>query len=589
MPLLVSHVSGIPVDVVPYGGMSISLGAAAVGALASLVFTGMLVRRCIRVPRMATVALFFATTGLTVALVAQVVGYDRGFSQITFRAVQIGAQLIAPLALTWALAELTGKSLGARFTARLGLGALTVVGAVVLATDPLSSASFSKSWPPASVHYQLIPNWVLEAVAVVAAVFAVVAVIVVGVRGRRSPEWRSLFLGVALVAAAAVATDWLRATFSANTAYPLICLAAAALAWFGAVRASKVRLESLRSGGYSWDEDTGSFVQYHDDSGEFGYDDTGGFGRDRGVTDGQGWYADDAGGYRRDPADTDFGRWFRPGADTGSFHQDPADTGGYDRGPDSGSFGRGDAGSFGPPPGDSGGFGPPPADSGGFGPPPADSGGLGPPSAESGGFRRDPADAGGLPREAADAYGRYGVVPQEPDQPSRGQNGAMGNNSDAYVETGDVLPVLGEDGYPLPPQAAGEDTSRLYGQIAIYTLLDETADDFERLASEVVEQVKTREPGTLVYVMHGVPAAPMQRILYAVYRDEAAFDEHERQPYIRQFEEEREPFVLATNVIELGVKLGKFAPTGKTKRVSRVRKARPASNSGRLPSGESGW
>ena len=94
--------------------------------------------------------------------------------------------------------------------------------------------------------------------------------------------------------------------------------------------------------------------------------------------------------------------------------------------------------------------------------------------------------------------------------------------------------------------------------------------------------MKIREPDTLVYVMHGVPAAPMQRILYAVYRDETAFDEHERQPYIRQFEEEREPFVLATNVIELGVKHGKFAQVG-AKRVSRARKVRPRSSSGRLP------
>ena len=571
----------------------------------------MLVRQCIRVPRMATVALFFATTGLTVALAAQAVGYHRGFSQTTFRAVQIGAQLIAPLALTWALAELTGKSLGSRFTARLGLGALTVVGAVVLATDPLTGASFSKSWPPASVHYQLIPNWVLEAVAVVTAVFAVVAVIVAGVRGRRNQAWRGLFLAVAAIAAAAVATDWLRATFSANTAYPVICVAAAALAWFGAVRARTVQLESLRSGGYSWDEDTGSFVQYHDDSGEIGYDDTSGFGRDRGATEGRGYYADEPGGPRQDPADTDFNGWFRPGADTGGFHQDPRDTGGYDRGPDSGSFPRGDtggfgphpsdpgglgphpagSGSFGPPPSDSGSFGPPPSDTGGFGPPPADPGGFGPHPSDPHGFHRDAVDNGGLPRQAADAYGQYGVVPPEAPPPGRGQNGAMGgpDSTPSYVETGDVLPVLGADGYPLPPpQAAGEDTSGLYGQIAIYTLLDEAADDFERLASEVVEQVKTREPGTLVYVMHGVPAAPMQRILYAVYRDEAAFDEHERQPYIRQFEEEREPFVLATNVIELGVKHGKFAATGKSKRVSRVRRPRPASSSGRLPFGEGG-
>jgi len=169
--------------------MSISFAAAAVGALAALVFAGLLVRRCIRAPSMATVALLFAVAGLIVALVAQAAGYARGFDPTTFRAVQLGAQLIAPLALAWALAELTGKSLGARFTARLGLGALTVVGAVVLATDPLSGAAFSKSWPPASVHYQLIPNWVLEAVAVVAAVFAVIAVIVAGVRGRRRQQF----------------------------------------------------------------------------------------------------------------------------------------------------------------------------------------------------------------------------------------------------------------------------------------------------------------------------------------------------------------------------------------------------------------
>ncbi len=136
-----------------------------------------------------------------------------------------------------------------------------------------------------------------------------------------------------------------------------------------------------------------------------------------------------------------------------------------------------------------------------------------------------------------------------------------------------MLPALAEY-QPLPETASMEDISRLYGQIAIYTLLDEAADDFERLASEVVEQVKTREPDTLVYVMHGVPAAPMQRILYAVYRDEAAFDRHERQPYIRQFEEEREQFVLATNVIELGVRHAKFTPLA-APRQPRARKVRP--------------
>src|SRR5262249_32729976 len=78
----------------------------------------------------------------------------------------------------------------------------------------------------------------------------------------------------------------------------------------------------------------------------------------------------------------------------------------------------------------------------------------------------------------------------------------------------------------------------------------------------VVEKVKALEPDTLAYIVHGVPSAPMQRILYEVYRDEAAFTEHGHQPYIQDFEEDRKPYVLATNVIELGVRQAKLSPLG---------------------------
>jgi hypothetical protein len=54
----------------------------------------------------------------------------------------------------------------------------------------------------------------------------------------------------------------------------------------------------------------------------------------------------------------------------------------------------------------------------------------------------------------------------------------------------------------------------------------------------------------------------MQRILYEVYRDEAAFTEHGHQPYIQDFDEERKPYVLATNVIRLGVRQAKLSPLG---------------------------
>src|SRR6202043_299956 len=71
---------------------------------------------------------------------------------------------------------------------------------------------------------------------------------------------------------------------------------------------------------------------------------------------------------------------------------------------------------------------------------------------------------------------------------------------------------------------------------------------------------RTGEPDTLVYVIHLVPNAPLQRIFYEIYRDRAAFDSHESQPYMQRFVAERRTCVLATNVIELQLKYAKVAP-----------------------------
>jgi hypothetical protein len=64
----------------------------------------------------------------------------------------------------------------------------------------------------------------------------------------------------------------------------------------------------------------------------------------------------------------------------------------------------------------------------------------------------------------------------------------------------------------------------------------------------------------LVYVIHLVPNAPLQRIFYEIYRDHAAFDRHESQPYMKRFVADRRSCVLATNVIELRLKYAKVAP-----------------------------
>ena len=84
--------------------------------------------------------------------------------------------------------------------------------------------------------------------------------------------------------------------------------------------------------------------------------------------------------------------------------------------------------------------------------------------------------------------------------------------------------------------------------------------DFDRIAEQAAEQVRANEPDTLVYVIHTVPKAPMQRIFYEVYRDREAFERHEQQPYITRFVTARRPYVLATNVIELRLKYAKVSP-----------------------------
>ena len=99
-----------------------------------------------------------------------------------------------------------------------------------------------------------------------------------------------------------------------------------------------------------------------------------------------------------------------------------------------------------------------------------------------------------------------------------------------------------------------------YGRILIFTLFEDRVADFDRLAEQTVEQVRTGEPGTLVYVVHLVPNAPLQRIFYEIYRDPAAFDSHESQPYMQRFMADSKSCVLATNVIELRIKSAKVTP-----------------------------
>ena len=139
--------------------------------------------------------------------------------------------------------------------------------------------------------------------------------------------------------------------------------------------------------------------------------------------------------------------------------------------------------------------------------------------------------------------------------------GVAAGAAGAAAARGGAVGADGEFGQPASPAPAPvAKPARPYGRIVIFTLLEDRVADFDRLAEQTAEEVGTGEPDTLVYVIHLVPNAPMQRIFYEIYRDRAAFDAHESQPYMQRFVAERRSCVLATNVIELRLKYAKVAP-----------------------------
>ena len=478
--------------------MSISLVVALAGTLAAAAGTVVLVARCARTPRADVIAWAIATAGFAVALAAQVLGYRKGFAPITFRALHVDAQLIAPVALAWGIIEVAARSTAARFAGRLSLSALAVVAGVILGIDPLNPQAFGRSWPSASVFYGPIPNLLLLVVAAVTVITALVAAIVAGVRSRGGRAWQAGFMSVGVAGLAILATAGISVRLPANSGYPVLCVLAAALAVLAAVLAGRFEPTALRAArGAGDDTGWGSAVPVNAwGSGQHGGDDS--LGRyasgDRGADDSLNLFRDSGrGGY---PALSDgYG-----------------DTGGFERYGNTG-YGEPDASYDGP-----------------------DASYDGP------------------------VTGAFDPLYQENGFPGHNRNGEYERRgADAGLPAERAGPAAQDSG---APDLGAYDIEQLYGQIAIYTLLDHDSAEFDRLAEQVVEQVRVHEPDTLVYVVHGVPSAPLQRILYEVYRDRPAYDEHTQQSYIKDFEVGRGPLVLATNVIELGVRQAKVSPFG---------------------------
>ena len=485
------------------------------GVLVAAVATGMLAGRCVRQPRIDLIVWTIATLGLTIALVAQSMGFASGFGPVTFRAVQLFALLLAPLWLAWGLVELVAANEAARFGVRLVSGALTVVASVILATDPLTPQPFSKSWPLASSHFQPVALYALDVVQAVAVVAVLVCAAVATARASRvgsDPRWRAAMTAVVPVGLAVLMTAALRLSLPSRAAYPLLSMLAAALVWFGVSRVAEPPWRTARRDGVR-DE------------------------RRDGVRDGSSRYRSG------DRPDDDY--W-------------PDDTHGPTDVPD------GEYATYGPRDGLPG-----PGRPRGAG----DIPGAGPAArsvnGRDQGRRVNPGPQPPVP-ERPDRYrgsgpGGPGGGERRPGTQALRTPGALGGPGTEAALAGAALAGAALAGAEFGPQASAAGSpaatpARPYGRILIFTLLDDRVADFDRLAEQTAEEIRTGEPDTLVYVIHLVPNAPMQRIFYEIYRDRAAFESHESQPYIQRFVAERRSCVLATNVIELQLKYAKVAP-----------------------------
>src|SRR6266536_1446384 len=388
---------------------------------------------------------------LAVALGAQTMGFALGYSDAIFRAAALSGLLLAPLWTAWGLVELAGRTVPARFAARLVIAALTLVPGVILVLDPLNAGPFGKAWP-GQERYMVLPRTALTAVHVLAVAIALLMMTLAALRTRNEPAWWDVFVPVAAAGAAVLLTVSLGLGLP-NAGYPLLTAAAAATVWFAASRSVRVRLDELRT--------------------------------ESSAADDEDWQAPPPGRRRR-------GRQA-----LGAEEETPAlsDDAMRDRGVADLAMGE-------------------------------------PPLAA---------------RPTGDSVGGGGAL-----------DGRAGGDLTALRADGDAA-----SRELAPPATSSRDAPgarvapRLFGLIAIYTLAEGGGADFDRLAGQIVEAVHRNEPDTLLFVVHNVPKAPLQRIFYEVYRDRVAYAEHRRQPDVEEFFARHRPYVLATNVIELDLRYAK--------------------------------
>jgi quinol monooxygenase YgiN len=91
----------------------------------------------------------------------------------------------------------------------------------------------------------------------------------------------------------------------------------------------------------------------------------------------------------------------------------------------------------------------------------------------------------------------------------------------------------------------------LIGLVVRFDVRDDvSARAFDALTAEAVTAIRAREPGTLVYATHAVRDAPLARVFYELYADQAAFQAHEEAPHVMDFHRRKDPLLARPPRVE---------------------------------------
>jgi quinol monooxygenase YgiN len=96
----------------------------------------------------------------------------------------------------------------------------------------------------------------------------------------------------------------------------------------------------------------------------------------------------------------------------------------------------------------------------------------------------------------------------------------------------------------------------MFALVVRFNLRSGTEEDFDRLVEETTAWIRAEEPGTLLYLCHGVQGEPGARVFYELYRDEAAFQAHEVAAHVKEFHARRKPLMAGPERVEFLDRLG---------------------------------